>query len=93
MEKVDLWESDWGSEAGNNAPLYPVVQYPEPQEELGMDQPVQEKLPASSVARPILSLKFGPKEELPQGRKAASEPIGDILEDERKRRKDMEKRL
>ena len=93
MEEFDPWESDWESEAGSNEPLYPVVQQPEPQGELRIGQPVQEVPSASGIAKPIPSLGFGHGGELPQRRQAISEPTGDILEDERKRRKDIEKRL
>ena len=93
MEEFDPWESDWESEASSNEPLYPVVQQPEPQEELRIGQPIQEVPSASGIAKPIPSLGFGHGGELPQRRQAMSEPTGDILEDERKRRKDIEKRL
>ena len=93
MEEFDPLELDWESEANSNEPLYPVVQHPEPQEELRIGQPVQEVPPASGIAKSIPSLGFSHGGELPQRRQAMSEPTGDILEDERKRRKDIGKRL
>ena len=93
MEDFDPWKSDWEFEAGSNEPLYPVVQHPEPQGELRIGQPVQEEPLASGIAKSIPSIGFGHGDELPQRRQAMSEPTGDILEDERKRRKDIEKRL
>ena len=93
MEEFDPWESDWESEAGSNEPLYPVVQQLEPQGGLRIGQPVQEVPPASGIAKPIPSLGFGHGGKIPQRRQAISEPTGDILEDERKRRKDIENRL
>ena len=67
IEDYNFWESNWESEVSNNAPLYPVVQHPEPLGKLKIDQPLQEGPSTSRVPEPILSVKIGEgKEELPQ---------------------------
>ena len=93
MEEHDFWESDWESEVSSSAPLYPVVQHPEPLGDLKIDQPLQEGPSTSRVPEPILSAKIGQgKKELPQ-RQAMSEPVGSTLEDERRRSREVERRL
>ena len=90
MEDDGFWESDWESEVSSNAPLYPVVQHPGPLGDLKIDQPLQEGPSTSRVPEPI---KVGQgKEELPQ-RQAMSELAGSVLEDERKRSREVERRL
>ena len=93
MEEFDPWKLDWESEAGSNEPLHPMVQQLEPQGELRIGQPVQEVPSASGIAKSIPSLGFGHGGEISQRRQAVSGPTGEVLEDERKRRKDIEKRL